>query len=83
MRLFNGRFFHSTVRENFLLFSVVSALNVANLAVLSFLAYQLQGRENHQIVVKNGSCVVIYGRNLLKMAAAKNDYDLPNFTGLH
>ena len=75
--LFNGE-----IRENFLLFSVVPALNVANLAVLSFLAYQLRGRENRQIVVKNGSCVVIYSRNLLKMAAAKNDYDLPNLTGL-
>ena len=28
-------------------------------------------------------CVIIYSRNLLKMAAAKNDYDLPNFTGLN
>ena len=28
-------------------------------------------------------CVVIYSRNLLKMAAAKNDYDLPNLTGLN
>ena len=35
-------------------------------------------RENRQIVVKNGSCVVIYSRNLLKMAHAKNDEDLPN-----
>ena len=74
--------FNCEIRENFLLFSVVPALNVANLEVLSFLAYQLRGRENRKIVVKNGSCVVIYSRNLLKMAAAKNDYDLPNLTGL-
>ena len=60
---------------------MVPALNVANLTVLSFLANQLRGRENHQMV-KNGSCVVIYSRNLLKMAAAKNDYNLPNLTGL-